>query len=85
MCDRSNYIACTIKSLIEKIPDGQDMDEIQSLYRKVFYMAPEICDQAWVKLFNLLRRNYDTGEAYQHEMCDVYNEGYRGYVDKFVN
>lgn len=48
-------------------------------------MAPEICDEAWVKLFRILRTNYDTGEAYQHKMCDIYNKGYRGYVDKFVN
>jgi hypothetical protein len=85
MCDRSNHIACTLKSLIEEIPPNEDTLVLQSLYRKVFYMAPEICDQAWVSVFNILRSNYDTGEEYQHKMCDLYNNGYREYLEKFVN
>lgn len=85
MCDRANNIACTLKSLIEEIPPDNDTTVLQSLYRKVFYMAPEICDQAWVSMFNILRSNYDTGEAYQHTMCDIYNKGYQDYLKKFVN
>lgn len=84
MCERSANIATTINSLIEQVPPNGDSSKLNSLLKKVFYMAPEICDQAWVTLYNILRYNYDTGEAYQHTMCEIYNTGYQNYLKKFV-
>ncbi len=84
MCDRAQSIASTIKSLIEQIPPGKDTSQLQSMYKKIFYMAPEICDSAWQDLFSILRQTYDTGEAYQHKMCVIYNKAYYEYVDIFI-
>ena len=84
MCEEAAHVACTLKTLIECIPENVDTCPLQSLYKKAWYTAPEACDDLWVSLFNILRSRYDSGEAYQHKMCNEYNKGYKKYVDRFV-
>lgn len=84
MCEEACTIAKTIQTLIDKIPVGEDTHLLEHLKTKVFYYAPEICHEAWQNLYLILRHKYDTGEEYQHSMCDAYNRGYKDYVEKFI-
>ena len=84
MCEEACSIARTIQALIEEIPEGEDMKMLEHLQTNVFYSAPEICHEIWHKLYLILRHNYDTGEAYQHSMCETYNKGYNEYIEKFI-
>ena len=43
MCSEGQYIAITIKQIIEELPPSEDSYPLQSLYRKSGYTAPEIC------------------------------------------
>lgn len=84
MCEESAHVACTLKNLIECIPENVDTYPLQHLYKNAFYTAPEACNDLWISLYNVLRNNYDTGKPFQHKMCVVYNEGYTKYVERFV-
>lgn len=84
MCEEAFNIASTIQLLIDDIPEGEDMHILQNLRTNVYYYAPEICHEVWQNLYLILRHKYDTGEAYQHSMCETYNKGYNEYVEKFI-
>jgi len=84
MCEEAAHIATTIKHLIECIPKHVDTSPLQSLYKKAFYTAPEACAMLWKPLFTTLTSRYNTGEDYQRKMCELYNDGYRNYLDKFI-
>ena len=84
MCEEAVNIASTIQLLIDDIPEGEDRHLLEHLRTKVYYYAPEICYDVWQNLYLILRHKYDTGETYQHLMCETYNKGYNEYVEKFI-
>lgn len=84
MCEEAENIADTIQRLIDLVPEDVDTHNLERLKQKAWYSAPEICRNLWQKLYTTLRHNYDTGEYYQHKMCEEYNKGYKDYLRKFI-
>ena len=84
MCEEAAFTACIIEDLMNCIPEEVDKSELNSLFKKSYYTAPEACDGLWRSLFNILRAKYDDGEEFQKEMCRVYNKGYNDFVDRYL-
>lgn len=75
MCTRAQFIA----SIIIEMIDIHNDEYLERFKKKLFYMAPEICDQQWVELFNYVSVRYREDE----EICKIYNKGYKSYIQNF--
>lgn len=75
MCSKAQFIASVVAEMI----NIHDDEHLERFKKKLFYTAPEICNQQWIDLFNYVRIKYSDDA----EICDIYNKGYKSYVEEF--
>ena len=73
MCSEAQYIATTIKQIIEELPPTEDSFPFQRLYRKCGYTAPEICGELWVKIFQNVSQYNDHKIEWHVKLYNIYH------------
>jgi len=58
---------------------------IENLKDSLGHAAPEILDLFWKKIFNHLSTHFNDSLDWHEKICDMYNEAYKTYVEKYKN
>ena len=87
MCSKALDIAIVLKEIQTLIPEENEKEHrlIKGLIEDVFYRAPEMCNYYWNTIYDHLSRKFNNGLDWEEEICQVYNIGYKNYVNKYKN
>lgn len=85
MCSEAQYIAVTIKQLIEEFPVSEDCYPLQRLYRKTGYTAPEACGALWMNIYDLVSRYNDDKIHWHVKMYNIYHNRLAQYKRLYVS
>lgn len=84
MCSEAQYIATTIKQIIEELPPSEDSYSLQSLYRKCGYTAPEICGNLWTDVFHNVCKYNDENIDWHMRIFNIYQNRLAQYKRLYV-
>lgn len=84
MCSEAQYIAITIKQIIEELPVSEDSYPLQRLYRKTGYTAPEACGNLWMNIFQNVKNYNDENIDWHMRIFNIYQNRLSEYREIYV-
>lgn len=84
MCEETYFIAASIERMKDCIPDEIETS-LDFIKNDAFHLAPEIAHEHWFKIYDYLSNNFqDASVSWQSKLCQIYNEEYQKYKQRFV-
>ena len=81
---KRDYIAVTLKNMIESVPADESANTLNKLYESLYYQAPEILDKYWSKIFLGCKDEFNEEDVIWHgKICDIYHDRMTEYFWEF--